>query len=112
MNHSHGNDDKAVRIAFGVKAAMVICVLGSIVLIADRAFVTPSGHSGPEMTMLHMPSVATPLSPDGRFDAGAPRPLPAVSAGADRTPVAPEAMIYPEPAGDAVRDDDGHPPSF
>ena len=112
MNHSHGNDDKAVRIAAGVKAAMVICVLGSIVLIADRAFVTPSEHSAPGMTTLVVPSVATPLSPDGRFDAKAPRPVFAGSTGADRAAVASEATLYPEPAGDAVRDEDGHPPSF
>jgi hypothetical protein len=112
MNHSHGNDDKAVRIAAGVKAAMVICVLGTIVLIADRAFVTPSEHSGPGMTALRMPSVAAPLSPDGRFDANAPLPLFAGSTGRDRTAVASEARLYPELAGDAVRDEDGHPPSF
>jgi hypothetical protein len=112
MNHSHGNDDKAVRIATGVKAAMVICVLGSIVLIADRAFVMPSEHAGPGPATLRMPSVAAPLSPDGRFDAHAPLPAFAGNGGADRTAAAPEARLYPEPASDAVRDEDGHPPSF
>ena len=86
---------------------MVICVLGSIVLIADRAFVTPSEHSVPGTATLVMPSMATPSSPDGRFDAHAPRPAFAGNGGAERAAVASEVRLYPEPAADAVRDETG-----
>ena len=112
MNQSHDNDDKAAGIANAVKAAMLVCVLGFIALIADRAMFTPSEPSAPGMTTLLMPLVAGPLSRDGRFDAIAPSAMSSASASADRPAVAPAATQYPEPAGDAVRDQDGHPPSF
>jgi hypothetical protein len=112
MNNNHSHGDKTARIAAGVKAAALICVVGSIVWIAEHATITPSEPAAPGMTSLLAPSEATALSADGRIDAGPPVAASTDRASADRGAALPAARPYPEPAGNAVRDENGHPPSF
>ena len=42
MNHVHRDDEEEGRFADRVKAAVLIFLIGSIVMIADHAFVAPS----------------------------------------------------------------------
>ena len=111
MNQSHSPNDRTPRIAAGVKAAAMISVLGLIVMIADRSLVAPAEVPLASASSSIAPYEATSLSADGRGEA-AMAPTAAQSASAEQRAPAPTPRLYPEPASDAVRDENGHPPSF
>ena len=112
MNHSHSHNDKTLRFASGLKAAALVSVLGLIVMIADRSLVAPAEVPLASASSSIAPYEATSLSADGRGEPAMATPTAAQSAGAEQRAPAPTPRLYPEPASDAVRDENGHPPSF
>ena len=113
MNCTHGYDDKAIRFDDRVKATVLLCVLGFIVMIADHALVAPSEASATDMAgVLLAPSVASDLAADGGVDAIARIAVPPQGPSADRRDIAPAGRPQTEPDSDTVRDEDGHPRSF
>ena len=112
MNQSHNSNDRTPRIAAGVKAAAMISVLGLIVMIADRSLVAPAEIPLMGASSGAAPYEATSLSADGRGVAAIVPSTVAQSAGAQQPGLGSAPRLYPELAGDAVRDENGHPPSF
>ena len=112
MNHSHSQNDNTPRIAAGMKAAVLVSVLGLIVMIADRSLVEPAEVPVLGANSSIAPYEATSLSADGRGGAATEPSIAAQSAGAEQRTTTPSPRLYPEPASNAVADDNGHPPSF
>jgi hypothetical protein len=104
MNHSQ--NDNHLHIATGVKAAVLVSVLALIAMVADQSFVVPAEVPAMGASLSAVPYEATALTADGRGGDATTQANPAQSG------AAPAKGLYPEPAGDAVRDPDGHPASF
>ena len=112
MNDSHSHNDKTLRIAAGVKTAALVSVLGLIVLIADRSLVAPVDVPLTGASSSVAPYEATSLSADGRGGTAMAPSVATQNVGAEQQAIGPAPRLYPEPASDAVRDEDGHPASF
>jgi len=112
MNQTHSHDGEGIRLATGVIAVVLLCVVGSIVIVTDHTVVAPSEITSLGMTSLLAPMETRALPRDGRGDAVASAAATPGEVGTDRTAGVPAGRLYPEPASDAARDEDGHPPSF
>lgn len=75
------------KLAAGLKAALLVSVVGFVVIFVERSHVTPERVGA---------------APAAAYVSGA-----YVDARPASVPVR-----YPDPSADAVADDDGHPPSF
>jgi len=98
MKHLHRHHYKVLRIGRGVKAAVLVGLLGIVAVFVDGTFVTAAEHAATETSVSVAPG--EPASP-----------MVAQRAGTRLLAGAPAERPYPEP-GDPARDDDNHPPSF
>jgi hypothetical protein len=124
MPRSRTQPDKGIRIADGVKVAAVICAVVGLVSIEDRLIAAPP-QSAPQTpsplpaTEATRPSTgALPIAENAVPNAGSTLVLDAPMAEFHERTVQIRSGTPPvlshddEPAADADRDEDGHPPSF
>ena len=110
MNHLH--NDKTLPIAAGIKAAVLVSVLGFIVLIADQSLILPAEVPVTGAGSSVAPYEATSMSADGRGYAPMVLSTAAQGDGAEHRVAARAPGLYPELARDALHEENGHPASF
>jgi len=111
MNDTQRDDDNSLQLADGLKAAVLISVLGAIAMFADHAMVAATETSAPTTNSVSVaPAETDTESADEPADVQ--RTAMARQLVTGRAVGAPASRLYPEPAADASRDEEGHPASF